>query len=68
VIPSRANFVLATVPLEAHARRLYEALKARGILVRFFDKPGLNDKLRITVGTPAEHGVLFDALDALAAG
>jgi len=29
----------------------YRALKAKGILVRFFDKPGLQDKLRITVGT-----------------
>ena len=52
VIPSRGNFVLGTTPGAANARPLYEALKARGVLVRFFDKPGLDDKLRITIGSP----------------
>jgi histidinol-phosphate aminotransferase len=63
VIPSRANFLLATTPGAVPAGPLYEALKARGVLVRFFDKPGLNDKLRITIGTPAETDALIHALD-----
>ena len=37
----------------------YLKLKERGILVRFFDKPGLRDKLRITIGTPQEKEPLF---------
>jgi len=64
VIPSRGNFVLATTPASAYARPLYEALKARGVLVRFFDKAGLNDKLRLSIGSPAENDALLAALDA----
>lgn len=64
VIPSQGNFVLATTPGAAYARPLYEGLKVRGVLVRFFDKAGLNDKLRITIGTPEENGALLDALDS----
>jgi histidinol-phosphate aminotransferase len=68
VLPSRANFVLVTPPGRTSACALYEALKAAGILVRFFDRPGLNDKLRITVGTPEEDDALLNALDALSVG
>ncbi len=64
VIPSRGNFVLATLPQAAYAKPLYEGMKARGVLVRFFDKPGLNDKLRITIGTPDENAAMLAALDA----
>jgi len=48
--PSHANFVLAACP-DGQGRRAYEQLKARGVLVRYFDRPGLTDKLRITIGT-----------------
>ncbi len=61
VAPSQANFVLAAVPGgDAGAR--YRSLKATGILVRWFDKPGLRDKLRITIGTRAENDTLLAAL------
>jgi histidinol-phosphate aminotransferase len=63
VIPSQANFLLASV-LGGDAGALYRALKQRGILVRFFDKPGLRDKLRITVGTREENDALLAALAA----
>ena len=62
VIPSHANFLLVTTPGAVYARPVYEALKARGVLIRFFDKPGLNDKLRITIGTPEENDALIAAL------
>jgi len=64
VLHSRGNFVLATAPGAAEARPLYDAMKADGVLVRFFDKPGLSDKLRITVGSPQENDAMFAALDA----
>ena len=64
VVPSHGNFVLATMPAAADARPLYEALKARGVLVRFFDKAGLRDKLRVTIGTAEENGDMLAALDA----
>jgi histidinol-phosphate aminotransferase len=63
VIPSQANFVLATCP-GGDAGAIYRKLKARGILVRFFDKPGLDDKLRITIGTADENDQVLAALAA----
>ncbi|HEY0715541.1 MAG TPA: histidinol-phosphate transaminase [Polyangia bacterium] len=64
VIPSHANFLLATVP-GGDAGALYRGLKARGVLVRFFDKPGLSDKLRISIGRPDENDALLAGLAAL---
>jgi histidinol-phosphate aminotransferase len=64
VLPSQANFVLATCP-DGCGREAYLALKSRGILVRFFDLPGLRDKLRITIGTPAQNDALLMAIRAM---
>jgi histidinol-phosphate aminotransferase len=61
VIPSQANFLLARVP-GGDAGALYLHLKARGILVRYFDRPGLADRLRISVGRPDENDALLAAL------
>ena len=61
VIPSQANFILATCP-DGNAAAIYRGLKGKGILVRFFDKPGLDDKLRITIGTAEENDQLLAAL------
>ncbi len=63
VLPSQGNFVLATLPGRAAAQPMYRALKDAGILVRFFDKPGLRDRLRITIGTPEENAALLEAID-----
>ena len=46
-------------------REAYQGLKQQGILVRFFDKPGLNDKLRITIGTSQENNALLGGIKAL---
>jgi histidinol-phosphate aminotransferase len=61
VIPSEANFLLATDP-RADGEAVYRALKSKGILVRHFAKPGLSDKVRITVGTREENDALLAAL------
>ncbi len=45
------------------AKQIYESLKARDILVRYFDLDGLRDKLRITIGTPEENTAVLEALD-----
>jgi histidinol-phosphate aminotransferase len=42
-------------------------LKAQGILVRYFDKPGLADKIRITIGTSQENNALIGGIKALTA-
>ena len=67
VWPSEANFVLAR-PADGDARRLYEGLKERGVLVRYFAEPGLADKLRITVGTEEQTTRLLARLAELTRG
>jgi histidinol-phosphate aminotransferase len=64
VPPSQANFVLARRPGQ-DLGHLYEGLKRRGVLVRHFRSPGLQDALRITVGTDEEVGVLLRVLTQL---
>jgi histidinol-phosphate aminotransferase len=61
VWPSQANFVLARPP-GGEAEGVYEALKARGVLVRYFKRPRLEDKLRITVGTDEQNAALLAAV------
>ncbi|MBD2092481.1 histidinol-phosphate transaminase [Microcoleus sp. FACHB-1515] len=58
---SQANFLLAQPP-QNNAEALYLALKERGILVRYFKQPGLDDKLRITIGTEEQNRLLVEAL------
>jgi histidinol-phosphate aminotransferase len=58
---SQANFLLVQPP-KGNAQEVYLALKERGILVRYFNQPGLEDKLRITVGTDEQNQSLIEAL------
>ena len=58
VFPSEANFLLLRV---TDADRAYESLKRQGVLVRNLH-PGLNNCLRVTVGTPDENRILLAAL------
>ncbi len=63
VMPSGANFLLIRVHGDGHA--LWEALVARGVLVRDFSRwPGVDECLRITIGTHEENTALLRALDA----
>lgn len=66
VLPSESNFLLAITPDSGpSAEALYNGLKAQNILVRFFDAVGMDDKLRITVGTDAENSALLSAYDSI---
>jgi histidinol-phosphate aminotransferase len=67
VYPSHANFVLARKPGQ-DLKPVYEELKRHKILVRYFDVPGLQDCLRVTVGTPKEIAALIAAMSKIAAG
>jgi histidinol-phosphate aminotransferase len=64
VYPSHANFVMAR-KTEQNLKRLYERLKDQQIFVRYFDVPGLQDSLRITVGTPQEIRALLKEIEAI---
>ncbi|MDR1598946.1 MAG: aminotransferase class I/II-fold pyridoxal phosphate-dependent enzyme [Oscillospiraceae bacterium] len=47
---SRTNFLFARKP-GVDGRALFDGLRARRVLARRFDKPGIEDYLRITIGT-----------------
>lgn len=66
VLPSRANFILARAP-DGRGREAYLGLKAQGILVRYFDRPGLTDKIRITIGQSHENNALLGGIRSLSA-
>lgn len=61
---SLANFVFATHP-QKPAELLYRCLRDDGVLVRWFNKPRIDNHLRITIGTDEEMDVLFAALDKI---
>ncbi len=58
---SSSNFMLATCK-NCQAREIYDKLVKQNIYVRYFDVPGLDDKLRITVGTEEQNDKLLEAL------
>jgi histidinol-phosphate aminotransferase len=62
VYPSQSNFVFARVPPPGSAREIYRELKRRRILVRYFDAPGLDDGLRISIGSDAEIDTLIQQI------
>ncbi len=62
VLPSKANFVFAKHEQKG-GREVYEALRARGVLVRYFAKPRISEFCRITVGSAEENDALLAALD-----
>lgn len=61
VAESSTNFLFVTHP-DHKAADIYNELKARNIYVRYFNKPRIDDHLRITVGTPEEMETLYTAL------
>jgi len=59
--PSHANFILFRTS-RLGGRELYESLLERGVLVRYFDTPLLEDRLRVTIGTREENDVFLNVL------
>ena len=63
VVPSSANFLFCRTGGRERALRIFEMLRVRGILVRYFgDEPALDDGWRITVGTTEEVDRLLSEL------
>lgn len=61
VLPSSANFIFATF-VSKDAGELASELRERGIIVRYFNKPRINQFLRITIGTDEQNQRLVDTL------
>ena len=62
---SAANFILFKTP-QNQATRIFEAIKAQGVLIKNVHSQGglLTDCLRVTVGTPEENTAFLNALKA----
>jgi histidinol-phosphate aminotransferase len=61
VFPSQTNFILVQ-PLRFNAEEWLRRLRARKILVRWFNFPEVKNHLRITIGTPVEAKALVKAV------
>ena len=64
VIPSAANFVF-TKHKTLNAEDIALKLREQKIIVRYFNKPRINQYLRITIGTEAENQALCNGLSEL---
>jgi len=59
---SQTNFLLARLESAETARGVFQALRDKNILVRYFDVRNLDNALRITIGTDEECDALLTAL------
>ena len=64
IIPSKANFLFIKHP-QVRALKIYEELKRKKILVRYFQGPVQSEYLRITVGTMMQIKTLINELVAI---
>lgn len=67
VMPSESNFLFAKPPRPQRASAVFAHLKGENVFVRYFKGPKTGDRLRITVGTPAQNRRLLSSLDSCAA-
>lgn len=63
-VPSSTNFIFVKHPHISGAD-VYAQLKARGVLVRYFDKDRLRPYVRITIGSAEEMKVLVQTLQII---
>lgn len=61
---SKSNFIFASHKTKP-AEEIFTALKERKIFVRYWNKPRINNHLRITIGTREEMDKLFAALEEI---
>lgn len=61
VLDSKANFLFCT-HLEYKAKDIMEYLKTKKIFVRYFNKPRIDNYLRITIGTEEQMAILTEEI------
>ena len=66
VSDSQTNFILAQYS-QGNAKEIHQKLTEQEIYIRYFELPGLGDKLRITIGTPEQNDKLLAAMKEIIA-
>ncbi len=61
---SKANFIFASHE-KIPAKIIFQELRKRGIYVRYWEKPRIDNSLRITIGTDEQMDVLIKNLKEL---
>ncbi len=61
---SKANFIFARYP-GVSGKEIFSRLRESGILVRRFDQPGIEDYLRISIGSESEMETLVNTLERI---
>ncbi len=60
-VPSQANFILCEV-VRGDAKQIQDDLEKRGILIRYYNTPLLNNYIRISAGKPEQTDKIIAAL------
>jgi histidinol-phosphate aminotransferase len=63
--PTQSNFILCQVNGRDAAELKSSLIDKYGVFIRYFNKPGLRDHIRISVGRPQDTDVLINALKKL---
>jgi histidinol-phosphate aminotransferase len=63
--PSQTNFILCKVQKGRQAAEIKQKLAGRGVLIRYYDSPGLADHLRFSIGTPDQMARVIHILEQL---
>jgi histidinol-phosphate aminotransferase len=63
--PTQSNFILCQVSGRDAAELKSRLAQEFGVFIRYFNKPGLRDHIRISVGRPSDTDILINALKKL---
>jgi histidinol-phosphate aminotransferase len=63
--PTEANFFWMDCSGRGGGAQVYARLREAGVLVRYFDLPGLDQGVRVTVGTDEQMDRFLDALSTV---
>ncbi|MCX7749405.1 MAG: histidinol-phosphate transaminase [Clostridia bacterium] len=58
VLDSKANFIFISHP-DIEAYNIFQGLREKGVLVRYFNKPRIKNYLRVSIGTDEEMEVFY---------
>ena len=67
LLKSQTNFLFAKHP-SISGDELYQKVKAQGLLIRHFNTPGIEDFVRITIGTPEQMSELRKVIEEILRG